>query len=69
MNLIIVKVVIKLYWLNSDRHLLVTIFFFFTTNGCLVKVLGGLFSLLVVVFSPHIQKRGASPDLGKKTCD
>jgi len=34
-----------------------------------VNVLGGLFSLLVVVFSPHIQKRGASPDLGKKTCD
>jgi hypothetical protein len=67
MNLIIVKVVIKLHCLNSDRHLLVTIFF--TTNGCLVNVLGGLFSLLVVVFPPHIQKRRASPDLGKKTCD
>lgn len=34
-----------------------------------MNVLGGLFSLLVVVFLPHIQKRRASPDLGKKTCD
>jgi len=53
MNLIIVKVVIKLYWLNSDRHLLVTIFFFYNKWLSGESTGGFVFLLSSSLFASH----------------